>query len=235
MRGKGRSAIIWVDEMKWRGRQSLNEKKKEREEKSQMLISPDLLLRPHLGDNVSGGQTDVSLWALFLNLVRTFWGRSRRHPRGHRPVRRWSDPSRRRLRDPRCAMTMLHVFFISLAWFKHRFIKRLPQAFRFPNPLAGVTIIPGFPGPCAAPGWINWRRLKYQPVIDGWPFVALFKWLPRSHLIYLTSLVHHSDFNPLLFFYPSRGNWASFLFATCESMSSEVTSGPGYSRFLSAL
>lgn len=39
-----------------------------------MLISPDPLLRPHLGDNVSAGQTDVSPRGLFLNHVRTSWG-----------------------------------------------------------------------------------------------------------------------------------------------------------------
>lgn len=76
----------------------------------------------------------------------------------------------------------------------------LSQAFLFPNPLAGATIIPGFRRPSSGRGWINWRRLKYQTVIHSWPFVALFKWLPWSHLIYLTSLFHHSDSNPLLFF-----------------------------------
>lgn len=58
--------------------------------KTQMLISRESFLRPHLGDNMSAGKTDVSLQGLFFNHVRTYWATgisSHGHRRGlHRPA-----------------------------------------------------------------------------------------------------------------------------------------------------
>lgn len=58
-----------------------------------------------------------------------------------------SDPSRRRLRDPRCTITILHVFFISLVWwFKRRFIKCFPPGFSLSKPFCRSDNSTWFPG-----------------------------------------------------------------------------------------
>lgn len=60
------------DRNSWSERSS-EEEEQESKLKSQMLIFWESFFWPHLGDNMSLGQTDVSLWALFFNHVRTHW------------------------------------------------------------------------------------------------------------------------------------------------------------------
>lgn len=149
MRAKARSALIRGDGIKWRGR--VEKKRKEKPDANLPGSPPSTssgwqrVWRPNSCFSASsflescqdilGPQPSTLTWSQTgATLEWPEWSPSQ-GPSSHND-------------------TMLHVFFIPLTRFKRRFIKCFPppQALRFPHPLAGVTITPAFPGPCAGPG-----------------------------------------------------------------------------------